>query len=281
MPREPGLGPAPATAHYAPTDAPLYRGEPKGTDVEQRRLGDCFFLSSLASLAQRRPRAIEEAIARRADGTYTVRFYRKAPAGGFEPYVVDIDGALPEVHGEALYARFPRGGELWVPLLEKAYAEHLGSYKVLDRGGVSTTAMEALTGQPAHAIWLDLEADADKVWQRIHDAVHAGKLTTAATFDQSDLRKVLAKKIKAGKLPAHAYDPATFDYKDHGLVGDHEYTLWGVEGPRDGGAHRAIVLRNPWGHFEPRGDGDGKDDGIFALPFDRFMVELETASIGG
>jgi hypothetical protein len=83
---------------------------------------------------------------------------------------------------------------------------------------------------------------------------------------------------KQGTLPAHTYDPATFDYKDRGLVADHEYTVWGVQGAK---ADRAIVLRNPWGHFEPRGEGDGKDDGIFALPFDRFMIELETASIGG
>jgi hypothetical protein len=276
MPKEPHLGPAPHTAHYAPTDGTLYDGGPRPQDVEQHRMGDCFFLAVLASLAQRHPEAIEKAIVRHANGTYAVRFYRKGKDGCFTPHEVDIDGKLPEAEGHAIYARFPVDGALWVPLLEKAYAVHLGGYGDLNRGGLATTAMESLTGVAAHLTWVE-DAKPDEVWTVLHDAVHAGKLTTAGTYAEKDIHAVLARQIKRGVVDPKQYDAKTFNYKERGLVADHEYTVWGIHGT---GAARAIVLRNPWGHFEPQAGGDGKDDGIFTLPFAEFMILLETASVG-
>jgi hypothetical protein len=43
--------------------------------------------------------------------------------------------------------------------------------------------------------------------------------------------------------------------------------------------HRRVVLRNPWAHGEPR--GDGKDDGIFEMPIEDVMLLFEVLTVGG
>src|SRR5438477_12844980 len=50
-----------------------------------------------------------------------------------------------------------------------------------------------------------------------------------------------------------------------GIVSYHDYTILGTE-EKDG--QQFVILRNPWGNFEP--GNDGKDDGVFKLSYEDF-----------
>src|SRR6185312_15009026 len=60
-------------------------------------------------------------------------------------------------------------------------------------------------------------------------------------------------------------------YTNTGVYADHSYS---VVGYKDEGGVKYVQLRNPWGESEP--SGDGKDDGIFYLPMDKFQKLYQT-----
>ena len=59
------------------------------------------------------------------------------------------------------------GSELWVLLLEKAYAKAYGSYENIE-GGISSMALRDLTGAPYFNIDNDPD-DIDKTWDFIQE----------------------------------------------------------------------------------------------------------------
>lgn len=109
---------------------PLFADGPEYDDVIQGSLGDCYFLAGLAALARQAPAVIEQSITELGDGTCAVRFY-----SGDEPRYYRVDRDLPA--GPACADRSP-DGELWVALLEKAFAQFRfgqNSYASLEGGG--------------------------------------------------------------------------------------------------------------------------------------------------
>jgi hypothetical protein len=159
--------PAAASDYFlAPATAPLYnQGGPSYLDVEQGQVGDCWLLSSLAEVAARYPKDIENMFT--YDGTavengsivrlYTVRLFGRDGA----EHGIEVDTELPS--GGQYYAHVANalGTEaLWVALAEKAYAEagSLGwvttshgasdSYNELEAGDPAW-ALQAITGKPA------------------------------------------------------------------------------------------------------------------------------------
>ena len=72
----------PASSYSSPSEFssdPLFSGSgPSYKDLEQGKLGDCYFLSALGSIADASPQAIENIFLDNGDGTYTVRFFPPA-----------------------------------------------------------------------------------------------------------------------------------------------------------------------------------------------------------
>jgi hypothetical protein len=163
-----------------PTAAAVYRGVsgtlfgpngPTYLDVQQHRLGDCWFLASLAEVAARAPQIITSmftctgtmTVCGSTVGTYSVRFYDNNHVAHY----VTVDGTLPEGGG---YYDAPVGGPgaingspspvLWVALAEKAYAKAnaygliaggnpaLNAYSVMNIGDPAV-ALRAITGKTA------------------------------------------------------------------------------------------------------------------------------------
>jgi hypothetical protein len=64
--------------------------------------------------------------------------------------LVTVDDKFPCKKGTTtpLFAK-PNGRELWVMLIEKAYAKFLGGFDLLD-GGLITAALHVLTGDPIY-----------------------------------------------------------------------------------------------------------------------------------
>ncbi|MGC4120838.1 MAG: C2 family cysteine protease [Myxococcales bacterium] len=260
------------------------------SDVKQGAAGDCYYLSTLASMADTHPDLVQNAIKDNGDGTYTVTFHvppgfdaLKAigPTGGLiegsvlglsqklgitpggKTVQVTVDGDVPTMNGRNLYAR-QNGNENWVGIMEKAYAKLWGNYGAMANGGSPSTAMYALTGKPTHMHTLTptsglgiklgnvtpSAAKCNEVFADLKAATDAGKLVVANTY-QSD------KQAPAG------------------LVTGHSYTVLGTS-EHDG--QRFIQLRNPWGHQEP--GADGRDDGIFELPIEQFATNYASYNVG-
>ena len=108
----------------------------------QGATGDCWFLSSISALAEKRSLAdrvinptANSTDAARDGGIYRFQFYRMG-----EWNDIIIDDQIP-----MQYSARPENGELWVPLLEKAYAKFFGNYQNIV-GGDPVWALFNLTG---------------------------------------------------------------------------------------------------------------------------------------
>ncbi len=123
--------------------------DPKGSDTAQGAMGDCYFIASMAAIANASPQAIKDAIKYNSTkDTYTVRFYEEEWGGKYKPVYIEIDSYLPTVAGnraDPAYAGEP-GGKLWPAIMEKAYAKWKGSYQAIGQGGYGAQSMAEITG---------------------------------------------------------------------------------------------------------------------------------------
>ncbi|HEV3344229.1 MAG TPA: LEPR-XLL domain-containing protein, partial [Pirellulales bacterium] len=60
---------------YKTVSGSLFSGTPSHANEQQGMLGDCYFISSLGTIADSNPTAIENMFINNGDGTYTVRFF--------------------------------------------------------------------------------------------------------------------------------------------------------------------------------------------------------------
>ena len=120
-------------------------------DIRMGVLGDEWFLSALAVLAER-PALVERLFITKEVNQHGI--YRVKLCKNGEWVTVTIDDYFPcYPEGEPLFAKC-HGNELWVLLLEKAYAKLHGNYYLL-KGGYANEALLDLTGCPC--ISYDLE----------------------------------------------------------------------------------------------------------------------------
>lgn len=123
----------------------MYVGEIDRFDINQGEIGDCWFLASLANLADDQE-AFNRVVPKRQDfrnnyaGIFRFRFFR------FGEWVeVVVDDRLPTRNGNLIYLKAKDPNEFWSPLLEKAYAKLYGSYTALE-GGLTIEASVDFTG---------------------------------------------------------------------------------------------------------------------------------------
>jgi hypothetical protein len=132
-----GTGPATRRA-----DDQLYIDGISIDDVAQGNIGDCYLIASIASIAHTNPSAIQNSIRDNGDGTYTVRFYDNGQAR-----YITVDGDLYRyATGNPIYARGANPREIWMSIIEKAYAQMHGGYDKIGHGGRTANAIHALTG---------------------------------------------------------------------------------------------------------------------------------------
>jgi hypothetical protein len=159
---------------------PLFSDGTQYTDIRQGSVGDCYFMSALASMAAQKPGLVRQSITSLGDGTYAVRFYRNA-----QPEYIRVDGDLPVYGGTSspAYARLSGTGETWVALLEKAYAVFRASdnnYISLS-GGWMGSVYKDLANLTSNDIVLSSQ-NAESLAQTMSSQLNAGHLLTAATF---------------------------------------------------------------------------------------------------
>ncbi|MBI5546994.1 MAG: hypothetical protein HY901_24195 [Deltaproteobacteria bacterium] len=234
---------------------PLFKDGPTPEDVQQGQIGDCYLPAAMAALAKAQPDVIQKMIKDNGDGTYTVTFKAQQwdAMGGYVDEPVTVDGDLYVRHnGTPLYGasnsadKKPKTMELWFPLFEKAYAQWKGSYDTIGSGGYTPTVWEACLGRPGRRI---REGSSDQLWSEIKQAIDEKRPVAAGTYGEDEGAR----------------------YTNTGVYADHAYSILGYE-EQDG--QRYVILRNPWGESEPR--GDGKNDGIFSLKLEELEKLYET-----
>eukprot|EP00808_Paulinella_micropora_P002222 g76214.t1 len=233
--------------------------EPK--DVAQGELGDCWLLSAIACLTEF-DGAIRNIFVTKqysARGIYQIRLYNGYHRK-FE--LVTVDDYFPVKKGtnRPIFAS-PNGGELWVLLLEKAFAKFFGNYNAI-QGGLIITALEALTGDEVMTFKKE-----GNVWKRLN-LVHfkpephnvdrprpVGLRTTDETHDNETMFGVVQAYMQRGSVLG-AGSIGTSDSKNtRGIVEGHAYSITDC---MQVGQHKLVQLRNPWGTFEWDGDWSDK-----------------------
>jgi hypothetical protein len=225
---------------FAKAGGALVDGDISADDPLQGQLGDCYFISSMAAVANSRPELLQKAIKDNGNGTYTVTLWQHDDMDQAPRAVkITVDAKVPEKYGAPEYVSTRSGKELWPLLFEKAYAKWKGSYEDIE-GGMGANALSALTGARPGYFPVTSDMKTDTVWNKLKTACAKGGCVVA--------------------------DSTAFGEQVSGVIGDHTYTVLGVE---EKNGQKLVKLRNPWGEREP--SGDGKDDGIFTLPIEKFV----------
>lgn len=191
------------------------------TDIRQGNLGDCYLLASLGAIAVHSPKPIANMFIVNGDGTYTIRFYQDEA-----PYYITVDSQLPVnqfnrlVFASAGMRYDNPGNELWVPLIEKAYAQ-LAEFGWLDTGGGDENSYAAINaGWPGDT---------------------TGQATGETVIDLLvlDNPTVITKAFSADRAITFITPtlPASPD-----VVGNHVYAMVGYDSKT-----REFLVFNPWG----------------------------------
>ena len=229
-------------------------------DIVQGGLGDCWFLSTISCIA-REPQLIERLFTTKhpnAAGVFEVNL-----CVGGEFVKIAIDDHFPvNASNKPIYVSSVKP-EVWVMILEKAFAKACGSYANII-GGLPDEAFQCLTGYPSSRLKLDEDS-----WKTLTGAVKKKYLMcTCTNADQ---------------------------HTQVGLVENHAYTLLDC---RTVDNIRLVKIRNPWGSGEWNGkysDNDAfwsnqkmkdefgysksADDGSFFMEFSDYIKYFTSVSI--
>jgi calpain-15 len=205
-------------------------------DIKQGQLGDCWFLSALSSLAER-PGMVKRLFITKEynkEGIYKIKMCKNG-----EWVTVTIDDYIPcRYNGGPMFSR-GGGNELWVMLIEKAYAKLHGNYQALS-AGFTKHAMVDLSGCPTEHLdfpkekedFDDIEEEADEIFEKMREADEEGYLISTETSG--------VDTITEGDGPASG----------GGLVSGHAYSVIQV---KEALGNKLLNIRNPWGQFEWNG----------------------------
>ena len=209
--------------------------EVDANDVSQGALGDCYLMAGMASVARADPDLIRDLIKDNGDGTYDVTLYiRTSYYSRPKPVVKTVDARLAAKRaGVPLYSgigdEVDGQQELWVPLLEKALAQHKGSYELISGGNISKGgfqfhgATELLTGKVENYYRMS-SLDEDDVLLMAAIALEDSKPITMDSQNMSDDEEL------AGEA------------KKQNVYGNHAYAVEDVDLDA-----RNLDLQNPWG----------------------------------
>mmetsp|Transcript_128719 Transcript_128719/g.222383 ORF Transcript_128719/g.222383 Transcript_128719/m.222383 type:complete len:1619 (-) Transcript_128719:314-5170(-) len=175
-------------------------------------------------------------------GFYQVRFFR---FGKWQ--VVTVDDYLPVDNRNGLiFARSSKPDELWVSILEKAYAKVQGNYEAL-RHGSEAQAMMDFTGGPVDPLCITEPGEAPVPGPK-REAACAHIWDTILEYDRQ-------KWI----LGCGVYDKVKTVDGDFG-AGILYNKMYAVVDCRLVQGHKLLRLRNPWGHMEWRGKWSDTSD---------------------
>ncbi|XP_076095147.1 uncharacterized protein LOC143065457 isoform X1 [Mytilus galloprovincialis] len=240
-------------------------------DIGQGRVGTCWFLSMVANIADK-PRLLERVVPARDykigtndyDGVFHCRFWR---FGHWSE--IYIDDKLPTSGRGGLYGAHSNTdpNEMWVALLEKAFARMYGSYDEVSGGRTADAFMNLTAGVGETIKFETMKMSSQQLFRRLKNAFQSPTTMVGCVCPQKSDGQ-------------------------HGLVGGHAYSM---NGTYQVGDNMLVRIRNPWGRQEwngPWSDGSNemsqyggsiphpnKDDGEFYMDVNHFLKYFEQCTI--
>ena len=230
-------------------------------DIIQGSLGDCYFLSVIGSLCNN-IKLIEKlfySLKKSKNNQYGINFYIN---GKWKLILIDDYFPARNTSFKKFSFSYSSNKEIWVPLLEKAWAKINGCYAKIGTGGLPNEVYD-LCSEAYNEYILIKNKNKEKLWQEIFEGEKKNYLMTAGTTKNTNNFKL----EKIGLTPGHAY------------------TVLGI---LEINKEKVIKLRNPWGNFEFSGDWSDysskwteelkikyefnkKNDGTFYMSYNDFL----------
>ena len=236
----------------------LFENKIEMADINQGTLGDCYFLASAAALTEF-PNLVYKMFKTKGinkEGYFEIIFFID---GQFQVVIVDDYLPVNKQTGQIAFAR-PNKNELWVCVLEKAWAKINGGYSNIIKGWMRHV-LTTFTGF-AHTTYTHTSTDPEVLWKAISNA--DGEQCIMSSSSRKEVENL-------------------------GLVNSHAYTLEGTVTIQSRGEDvRLVKMRNTWGYKEWKGEwSDGssrwgpeekqqlpehvdKDDGTFYISFEDY-----------
>ena len=245
------------------------------SDILQGALGNCYFLAALCSLAEISDNLIRRLFLTPETNKYGIYCVQLCFNGEWKAVILDDNfPCYPDERGPC----FTKGNneELWVMLLEKAWAKLHRNYEKVE-AGISSESLRSLTGAPVEVYFKD-EPGLD-LWSVIKDAYKNGYPMTAGADEEENLSG--SKIGKKNLVPSHVYSLLSVVEVNH-------YSR---------GLQRLIRMRNPWGNKEWKGDwsdesplwtedllkklshNKNSDDGTFFIEYKDFIESFSEVAI--
>ena len=253
-------------------------------DIKQGGIGDCYFLSAIGSLSKY-SNFIESHfyLDNEKKHVYGINFFingrwNRVLVDDYFPCIINKKNPFGE-----LYFSSSSQNEIWVSLIEKAWAKVNGNYANIDYGGYSYEAFDILTEAYSEHIEIGKE-DKKNIWEILKNSEEKNYLMT-----------VSSKEFQFNFLNAIKYMIIM------GLEAKHCYTVVKIKiiEPKKGEKVKLVQLRNPYGEKEYTGDWGKhskkwtkelkdkynyyeeieKYDGMFYMSFDDFYKCFEILDI--
>ena len=175
-------------------DLQIFVDDPTPNDIKQGALGDCYFLSSMSVLAEFPERIKSMFLTTEINeaGVYGIKMYKNGA-----PIVVVLDDHIVCRNSIPVFTQ-ANGNELWVLLLEKAWAKIHGSF---DRivAGMAHTTMRDMSGAPGYEYII---SETEDMFEKIMEADQKNHCI-AAGCGQEDSDKAALKEL--GLVTEHSY----------------------------------------------------------------------------
>jgi len=248
----------------------IFEGKIEFDDIKQGNVGNCYFMAALSAMTEF-PQLICQifkSFSIQSNGCYEIAMRING-----EWKIVLIDDYIPCEKGTKtpLFSK-PNGNELWVMLLEKAWAKINGGYLNIV-GGWSTQVLSVLTPFSMEYLVHDKYTNDDELWEKIREADSRGYVMSCCSKRE---RKV----SEMGIVPGHAFS----------LISAKERVI-------NRKNIRLVQIRNPWGYREWKGDwsdssnlwtdeakiafgfGNKKDDGLFWMAWEDYLMCYEVTEM--
>ena len=243
-------------------------------DVIQGELGDCYFLSTCASLAEN-PQNIKNLItnSKISDGFFEANVYIHG-----EPVKIIVDDSFPVANASkiAFAGINENSGNIWPLILEKVWAKCNKSYEDIIPGN-SADAIQFLTPAPYDTYYHTQEISAT-LFKTIQDASKENNIILADITETKNTNLDTLSKM--------------------GLITNHAYSVIGtaVLKKPNGNEIQLLKMKNIWGTNEWIGDWSdqslkwtqefkkavglqNKEDGVFWMSYDDYLQFYTTTHI--
>lgn len=248
----------------------LFKDKIEANDVLQGELGDCYLMSIISAMGQRTDLISKafRSLKVNYDGFYQIYFY---DVDG-QKKIMFVDHYFPYIEKNRQFLPLgsrPHDEEIWVMLLEKAYAKYEGGYANIN-GGTIINELYWLTG----CFCEEFDVTSKYAWENL--MIVCSK------------KNIVCCKSKQG-AGQHSFKSL------NNIANSHAYSILGAD-ECDG--IKLLTLRNPWGDTEWQGDFSDNsplwtpklkeyfgyniakgENGVFFIKFEDFIQEFDNVIV--